>query len=60
MIEKTLPGVAPHRTITAPIQDHLDHTEEEIRQLYFRQSEETRRGRVARFPIIDVPSDTQH
>jgi hypothetical protein len=56
MLERTLRGVAPNRTITAPIQDHLDHTEEEIRQLYFRQSEETRDGIVAPFP----PCDTQH
>jgi hypothetical protein len=56
MIEKTLPGVSPHRTITAPIQDHLDHTDEEIRQLYFRQSEETRDGKVAPFSLCD----TQH
>lgn len=58
MIEKTLPGVAPHRTITAPIQDHLDHTEEDLRQRYFLQSYLTRGGVVP--PLPPSPVDTHH
>ena len=50
MIEKTLRGVPPQRTITAPLAESRDHTEEDLRQRYFLQSELTQGGVVAPFP----------
>ena len=54
VIEKTLPGIAPHPTITAPQRLPLDHHDEDLRLATFAQSEATRGGVVAAFPMIDT------
>jgi hypothetical protein len=50
MIQRTYRGVIPPPVITAPIQLEADYHEEALRLATFRQSEETRGGRVAPFP----------
>lgn len=56
MIEKCHRGVAPAPTITAPLNAGDAVNDEAVRLATFRQSEETRDGRVAPFP----KPETQH
>ena len=50
MIERTLRGVWPATTITAPLPLRRDAHDESLRLATFRQSDGTRNGVVAPFP----------
>lgn len=48
MIEKTMRGVAPHATITAPVHLPRDYHEESVRLATFEKSKRAVRNRIVK------------